>query len=98
MASYMVHWVTRPDYDRFLDTGVMPLSGSFAEEMDRGSIDGLSPGQLAQTAMLGLAKHTWYARNLRMWAGDKDARVRVELSLDSVHQTEDRVFVVCGFS
>ena len=98
MANYMVHWLTRPDYDRLLDTGLMPLSGSFAEEMPRSSIDGLSPEELTRNVLLGLVRHTWYSRNLRAWAGDKDASSRVEVSVKSVQRmVDDRVFVVCNF-
>ena len=84
MATYMVHWVTRPDYDRFLETGDLPPSGCFAEEMPRSS--------------MGLVKHARYSRHLRIWAGDEAARGKVSIAVHSVQIiTDDRVFVVCSF-
>jgi hypothetical protein len=96
----MVHWLKRPDYDRFLDTGLMPMSGCFAEEIDRAFIDGLTAAQLASNAMLGLARHAKYARNLLALCSryDRDARSLVQISLEAIHQDEERVFVVCEFN
>jgi hypothetical protein len=99
MATYMVHWITRPDFDRFLETGDLPTSGSFAEELPRSAIDGLSQYEFHRNVICGLIQHVMYARDLRLWAGDESAGGRSEVSVQQVNWTEDeRVFVVCSFA
>jgi hypothetical protein len=98
MATYMVHWITRPDFDRFLETGELPKTGGFAEEMPRSDIDGLSQYEFYRNVIIGLVKHHWYSRNLRAWAGDESALEKAEVCVHSVNWTDDdRVFVVCSF-
>ena len=98
MATCMVHYLKRPEFDTFLRTGDLPTSGSFAEEMPRSSIDGLTPYELNYIVVCGLVAHVMYSRRLRAWAGDESARGRTEVSVQSVQWMEDgRVIVVCSF-
>ena len=90
----MVHWMKPPDFARFIETSELPTSGSFAEEMPRSSIDGLTPYELNYIVVCGLVAHVMYSRRLRAWAGDESARGRTEVSVQSVHWMEDGRFVV----
>lgn len=69
MATYMVHWLKQADYDRLLDTGCLPQSGLFSEELPRSVHDDLPVRDVVINMMEGLVRHEWYARVLHAFRG-----------------------------
>ena len=65
VATYMAHWLKQADYDRFLDTGCLPQSGLFSEELPRILVDDLPLRDVVTNLMEGLVRHEWYARVYR---------------------------------